>query len=346
MNERDHASARRYPKRTTGTDKSRRPGQSRSNKYNKYNKKRLRRIKRVISRALFGIALICLVSFLLYRQFSYNGIVRRGYGAMRSNDPERAQSLFDEAMERAPSRGAAYEGLAQLYDERGESDAAERMFLGAIAKENDDIEIYESAVRYFEKKEQKDKIAKLLDQCSDQKVRKKLSDYICDPPVFSLEEGSYDEVKQVTISAGKDDTVYYTTDGSQPTDGSTPYSEPVLLGIGKTVVSAVAYNEQHIPSVPVVMTYDISLPAPEAPVVVPATGEYEGEQECVVQIPAGCSAYYTMDGSEPGVQSTQYKQPVSIPIGQTIFKVIIVNDSTGRASAVTIRNYVCRSTDK
>lgn len=46
-------------------------------------------------------------------------------------------------------------------------------------------------------------------------------------PVFSHESGFYDESFSLSISAGKDCTVYYTLDGSEPGPGSYVYTQPI-----------------------------------------------------------------------------------------------------------------------
>ena len=48
-----------------------------------------------------------------------------------------------------------------------------------------------------------------------------MNDYVSSAPEFSLKEGTYDEVQQVTLTSATGGTIYYTTDGSDPTESST-----------------------------------------------------------------------------------------------------------------------------
>lgn len=48
-------------------------------------------------------------------------------------------------------------------------------------------------------------------------------------PVFSAESGFYEEPFLLSLTAGEGETVYYTTDGSQPTADSERYTEPILI---------------------------------------------------------------------------------------------------------------------
>jgi len=54
-------------------------------------------------------------------------------------------------------------------------------------------------------------------------------------PTFSPVAGEYATAQDVTITSGGADTIYYTTDGSTPTTGSTVYSSPVHVGSSETL---------------------------------------------------------------------------------------------------------------
>ena len=70
-----------------------------------------------------------------------------------------------------------------------------------------------------------------------------------DGPVASPEPGIYGEETYVTLTAADEDLlIYYTMDGTDPTDESTLYTEPILLPPGECTISAVVYNSYDIPS--------------------------------------------------------------------------------------------------
>ncbi len=69
-------------------------------------------------------------------------------------------------------------------------------------------------------------------------------------PVFSLESGSYDTNQSVTISSTAGATIYYTTDGSDPTTSSTVYSGAIALeDEGTYTIKAIAVNDYGTSSV-------------------------------------------------------------------------------------------------
>jgi len=78
-------------------------------------------------------------------------------------------------------------------------------------------------------------------------------------PEFNLEGGSYMQGTNITISSAGN-TVYYnlTTDGSapaNPTNASTEYTGSIALGIGKTIIKAIAYDTYGNASSVITRTY-------------------------------------------------------------------------------------------
>ena len=70
-------------------------------------------------------------------------------------------------------------------------------------------------------------------------------------PVLSLGDGTYDRNQSVTITAGTG-TIYYTTDGSDPTDSEThiAYNGPIsVAGEGEHVIKAVAVDGNNVSDV-------------------------------------------------------------------------------------------------
>ena len=60
-------------------------------------------------------------------------------------------------------------------------------------------------------------------------------------PTFGLEGGSYFQGTELTLtSAGN--TIYYTTDGSNPSNTSTEYTGPIAIATGKITYKAIAYD--------------------------------------------------------------------------------------------------------
>ena len=87
------------------------------------------------------------------------------------------------------------------------------------------------------------------------------SGFAVDTPVISGDE-TFEESTEVSISVPTRSEVYYTTDGSTPTSGSTKYTEPFTLD-ATTTVQAIAIKDE-VSSAVESKTFTKSSPAAES----------------------------------------------------------------------------------
>lgn len=302
-------------------------------------KAQLRKKRRILLAVMFLILAALIGGIVLIYKNSYNGIVSAGNKALERQEYSEASSAFQRAIGKNKERPEAYTGLSRVYLARNDPDAAESVFLDAIEEQAGNSDLYGACIDFYIDTKQQMEIPGLLDEATDQ-VREALSEYIIDVPEFSLDaKETYEEVQQLTLTAGKGLTIYYTVDGSDPDTGSTKYTEPIQLDEGETTVTAIAVNKNGIPSMPEAKEYVIELPIEDAPAVSPSTGQYEAATSIEVKVPDGYEAYYTTDGSDPTTASAKYTGPVNMPEGETLFKAVLVSGD-GRLSGITTRNYV------
>ena len=326
-------------------DERRRTSEERRRQQQMKRREAAKKKRRNVLLFLFFLLVLIGVGIYVIYQNSYTGVVNRGYDALQTDDYEEAQSLFNRAITKDRSRSGAYTGLAQVYMDQDDLEGAESVFLTALETQPSNAELYQAAIAFYVDTEQQNKISSLLQDCEDETVLNAVSDYVSEAPQFSLEEGTYSEVQEVAISSETGGTIYYTTDGTDPTESSTEYTEPILLqDEGETEIRAIAVNANGIPSVVASGIYTIEFPIVDAPAVTPATGQYTEPTKITITVPEGYTAYYTMDGSTPTSDSEKYTGPIDMPQNtQTIFSAILVNDNNGKATDVTTRNYITRS---
>lgn len=311
------------------------PEERRHQQMMKKKKALKKRRQTVLSILLFLLLILGAGGFVVY-QNSYTGVVNKGYRALQSGDYSTAEKAFQRAIGKDGKKADAYSGMAQLYIQQKTPEKGEDVFLKAIDSQPANAALYQSAIEFYVKTEQNDKISSLLDGCNES-VLAAVSEYVSEAPVFSLDEGTYPEVQEVALSG--EGTIYYTTDDTEPTKASTKYKEPVLLDEGTTTIRAVAYNKKGIPSLMTARTYTIEIPIEDAPAVTPSTGQYTTPTQISIQVPEGYKAYYTTDGTTPSAGSQLYSGPIDMPEGTTMFSAVLISDS-GKMTQVTKRNYL------
>ncbi|MBO5460860.1 MAG: chitobiase/beta-hexosaminidase C-terminal domain-containing protein [Ruminococcus sp.] len=299
-------------------------------------KKRQQRIKYICAVLVF-IAVVAGAAALMLYQNSYEGVVKKGYNSLSMEEYSAAEKYFNKAAAKDPKKAEAYVGLAEVYARQNDLDMAENIYLNAIDSYPENVELYKAGIEFYIETEQEDKISGLLDGCSEL-VLAELSEYVAKAPEFSLEEGSYEEVQQVSLSG--DGKIYYTDDGTEPSEKSNLYKEPILLNEGTVIIKAICINEKGIPSLSTAKTYTVNLPIADAPAVSPSTGQYSSATQITIEVPEGYTAYYTTDGTTPTAASNLYTGPVEMPAGQTTFSAVLLNKTSGKLTNVTTRSYL------
>jgi hypothetical protein len=137
-------------------------------------------------------------------------------------------------------------------------------------------------------------------------------------PTFSPAAGTYTSAQSVTISDSTTGaTIYYTTDGSTPTTGSSVYSSPISVSASETL-KAMATASGYSQSATGSAAYVINLPA-ATPTFSPAAGTYTSVQSVTISdTTPGATIYYTTNGSTPTTSSSVYSSPISVSSSETL----------------------------
>ena len=151
-------------------------------------------------------------------------------------------------------------------------------------------------------------------------------------PTFSPVAGTYTTAQSVELSCATDGaTIYYTTDGSTPTSSSTEYSSAIAVNTS-TTLKAVAIKDEVSSSV-----------SSAAYVIKPSTPSIEVSDHTVTITcaTASTSIYYTLDGTAPTDEDTEYESAFETSGGVTVKAVAI--DAYGNVSDVA--TYILVSDD-
>ncbi|MBQ5474958.1 MAG: chitobiase/beta-hexosaminidase C-terminal domain-containing protein [Lachnospiraceae bacterium] len=159
------------------------------------------------------------------------------------------------------------------------------------------------------------------------------------PPSFSYEAGDYDKDFLLQLTVNGDYQIFYTINNKNPITSGKLYNKPIQISEGTTVVKAVAQNDAGEYSDVVIATYNVTYKQLALPVVTPTDGIYNEKVMISIQVPEGCRAYYTWDGTKPSVNGIEYTEPFPIIEGSSVLSVEIV-DEDGNISPTYHGNYV------
>ncbi len=141
-------------------------------------------------------------------------------------------------------------------------------------------------------------------------------------PQFTPKGGNYTSAQSVTLFSNEvGSTIRYTTNGSDPDENSTIYSNAVILK-SSTVIKARVFSPYNTPSVIAQETYVINVAGiASAPSFTPAGGAFNYRQTVTLSSPnsqGGTIIRYSLDGSDPTELSQGYSSPLSINRNLTI----------------------------
>ncbi len=129
--------------------------------------------------------------------------------------------------------------------------------------------------------------------------------------------------QEITITSTPDDAnVYYTTDGSEPTQESTLYTAPFTI-TDSTTIKARGYANGYTNSAIVSRNY-VSIPLVDFNLftISPDGNAFVINLEVTaISDPNDATIYYTLDGNDPTESSTPYIGPITITDDNTILKL-------------------------
>jgi len=218
-----------------------------------------------------------------------------------------------------------------------------------IALDEDNYQAYEQLLHIYLDDGNTDAIKKLEAEAPNSVIAAMLCEYIVGPPYLELTPGVYDATQELAMSSEGGYDIYYTLDGSPPLEKGIRYMGPILLEQDHFYeIRAVCKNENGINGDESAGTYQIGISAdiahaqstPNEPSVYPESGSYDVPQRITIDVPIGCTAYYswllgTMLTPENG---TLYTGGIEMPEGESILSVIIT-DENGNCSTVKQVNY-------
>lgn len=154
-------------------------------------------------------------------------------------------------------------------------------------------------------------------------------------PTFTPAAGTYAGAQNVTIATTTTGAeIYYTIDGTEPTEASLLYTAPVRIA-NSSVLKARAYATGKAPSAVATAAYTITTPAAAKPTISPNGGTFTAAQAVTLATTeTGGQIIYTTNGTIPNTTTgTIYTAPFTLAQTATV-NAIVVNVPGKEPSAV------------
>lgn len=283
-----------------------------------------------IGLGIFAVVLLVLLvvaSFMLKEQSSYDFNVKKAEEMAAVGNYEQMLEYAGEAMNIAPNSSDARMLIARAYEGMGDEKNEQKMLEELLYLDSAYEPAYELLIPIYREEKDYGKIADLLAKCSQQPVLDAYAEYLATPPQVSEEPGRYEEAVALKLIVPGGGKIYYTLDGTNPTEADKEYITPILLHSGRYTVKAIYVNTYGITSNIMQADYYINEKTMDAPQINPESGTYTEPRYITVSVPDDhCQVYYTTDGTEPGLESTLYTGAIPMPLGDSKFAFVIYDE--------------------
>lgn len=164
-------------------------------------------------------------------------------------------------------------------------------------------------------------------------------------PTFTPIGDSYATDQIVTISCSTNGAkIYFSTDGSTPTELSTLYTEAINVASHGTIltIKAISVAAGHSRSTVGSVTYTIDYPQAATPTFSPPGGTYNSDQSVIINCATNNSTiYYTTDGSTPTTSSNLYTEPIEVAGHGSTANIKAISSAIGNSiSFIAEQTYV------
>ncbi len=151
----------------------------------------------------------------------------------------------------------------------------------------------------------------------------------------NINGGIYNTTQNITLTMSEPGTIYYTTNGTDPTITSLTYTTPIIIS-ENTTLKYLAVNLAGYNSPIYTQTYTIDKIAPTAKTNING-GLYNSTKFVSLSMNKNGTIYYTINGSTPTTTSTKYTGPITIS-STTTLKFLAV-DLAGNKSPIYSQTY-------
>lgn len=300
------------------------------------NKKELDKKSKLIIAGACGIAALVVIIIIVIavnmnsknkKSYKYN--LEKGTQYYNTQDYDNAVTYLTKAYNTNDGKKNAdmmYE-LADALVHVNQNDKAIEVLKSALSYDKMNEKALPLLAKLYQDEKKGTELSELIKKYKGTKNEALLSDYKVDEPTSSENPGSFEDSVEINLMASDGCTIYYTTDGSEPTTKSSKYSSAIKIEKDDVTVKAIAVNSIDVASDVAEFKYSISLKAPDAPVLNPSESDVKVGTKIVIEgLADDEKAYYTLNGSTPSANSSQYSGGITLDkAGNYVVSVIVIN---------------------
>lgn len=219
----------------------------------------MKRALRVIIPLILVLAVLgCLAWYLLVYDQAFTKDMLL-WGARKFEDAGNyniSSWLYDVAYQQSSQEDAVAIELANQYRDHGNYTKAEFTLSEAIAA-NPSADLFVALCGIYVEQDKLLDAVNMLDTIADPAIRAELDAQRPAAPQFTPEPGFYSQY--ITVCAQADSgTLYVTANGEYPSTAQAPYSDPITLGAGETVLYALCVGENGLVSPLAISGYTVT----------------------------------------------------------------------------------------
>lgn len=282
----------------------------------------------IVTIAAIGIAVaVMTIRSTMASDQDFNVIYAHAAEAYESGEYDEAYKLISDALNVDKSSIQGKLLKAKTTYKLGNTDEATELLNEIISSDPTSEEAYEQLINIYCEQQMYNELYDLMSNASDKNIKTKFAEYYVNRPLFSIDEGTYNEEMDLTLSSANNYEIRYTIDGTDPTSESMLYESPIHIGIGTVEIKAVAISSLGVLSPIESKSFIINPEAPSSPQIQTASGTYYGsDSEIKVNIPDGCSAYYAFDKKPTIEDGTLVNGKITMQEGKHFFYIFVIND--------------------
>lgn len=310
-------------------------GDGQEDKKTKFNQKYPIASKVIIGFILLAIFGIVFFTIRYTQDHSFDYQYQKAISYAEENDYGQAINSLEKAIALDEENIDLIKLKAEYYTLYGFRDTSKSILENAIVSGHDTLEIYEILISYYMEESNYSAIVSLITNTSNSLVYEKYKHYISLPPRFSSAPGVfYNKISLELLSNGSG-AIYYTLDGTVPTESSERYKGPLYLEEGEYQINAVFINDVGVLSDLISGTFTIDLSKPFAPDVNVYSGVTSRPEAIVIDVQENCQVLYSLDGSDITENSFRYSGPIAMPIGSFTLRCVTINEDLEMSNETT-----------